>query len=336
MAVATPRVAVTGLFVEPRDAPLTVPRPLGEPPPSPFAAWDRSTTVLYDVVSGTEMNLGPGQVGWFSPDGTRMVWIRGTNDQAGEAILLDIRTMEQRTLGTARLAFFIDDDRVYLAPNGGTCESLDLNTNARTARVCSPPDRFEETPDGYQIVGGAKTETGGTYSLLDEQGETLLSLEAYRAVPAGPGWLAVASEIQQSGEPDAAGVQPGTTNVFLIEIATGEATFIATSPWRYANWPLAASDRYVVWTDDYCAYPNPGTTKVYDRATGEIADLQATLWGIDITDGLLREGPFGGRALIDLENVSYRAVLPGGEPQWSPDRRYASIGRVGGHGGLCP
>jgi hypothetical protein len=40
--------------------------------------------------------------------------------------------------------------------------------------------------------------------------------------------------------------------------------------------------------------------------------------------------------LIDPETLQYTAVLPSSEAQWSSDYRYASVGQVGGHGGLCP
>ena len=156
VVVATPRVAVTGLFVEPRDPPATVVRPLGEPPPSTFTAWDRSTTLLYDVVAGTEMNLGPGQVGWFSPDGTRLLWISGTDDSTGTAMLLDITTGERESLGSARLALWGDDETISLTV-GNTDEIVNLRTGERKqgSEIRSKHYLFDviTTPDGSTWPG---------------------------------------------------------------------------------------------------------------------------------------------------------------------------------------
>jgi len=340
--VGPPLVEVTGLFTEPREAPQTVSRPLGPRPASTFMSWDGNTTVLYDVVAGTETNLGPGSVGRFSPDSTRMAWIRGASDH-GEAMLLDLHMMQQESLGTARLVMWGDNDTVSLTV-GNTSEIRNLRTGERTSVEgipFSPDFNITTTPDGrYELRREDLSDDqhpASTWYLTDPSTDSLLlKLDAYRAVPAGPGWVAVATAIQDAGSPGPGGFRPGTTNVFLVDIASGAATFIATSPWVYANWPLVANDRYVAWTDAYCGQPQ-GTTKLYDRTTGQIFDLGQPLWLDDFTrDGLLAEGGFGAKALIDLDTMTYRAVLPGGELHWSPDWRFASVGRVGGHGGLCP
>jgi hypothetical protein len=204
---------------------------------------------------------------------------------------------------------------------------------------CSENFDITTTPDGVELRREYSTlDTPvpmSNWYVTDEAGDLLLLFEAYHAVPAGRGWLAVASVIEVSDVPNELGLANGTTNIFLVEIATGEATFIATSPWVYANWPLVANERYVAWTDAYCGQPQ-GTTHLYDRATGEIFDLEQSLWLVGFTDdGRLATDAFGPRSLIDLASMTYDAVLPGGEPAWSPDWRYASVGLAGGHGGLC-
>jgi hypothetical protein len=341
-----PRVEVIGLFVEPRDPPTVVSRPLGERPPSSFRAWDGSATVLYDVEAGTEKFLGLGQGGRFSPDSTRMAWIRGSADQIGEAILLDLATMEQQTLGSARLVTWVDDSHVALGIGNNT-EVIDLATGTRTFVEGLPyyqPSDTVTTPDGYALRQQDDSEYPfplSSFSLVDPAtGELLLSFEAHDAVPAGPRWLAVATEVQFSGPVLIHGYQDGTVNIFLVSVETGEASFVATSLWGQPNWPLAADAHHVAWTDAFCTV-NDGvdnrTTKVFDRSTGEIADLGQSLWLTGFTDdGVLATGAFGPQALIDLDAPRYRTVLPGGEPKWSPNWRYASIGRTFGHGGLCP
>jgi hypothetical protein len=90
----------------------------------------------------------------------------------------------------------------------------------------------------------------------------------------------------------------------------------------------------VVWTDNYC---DGGHTRVYDRQSKKITEVEASLWPVAMVDGLIFEGPFGGRALIDPATLEYRTALPPGvgDTSWSPDHRYASLGQYGGHGGLC-
>lgn len=71
---ATPLAEVTGLFSDPRPTRVDERRSLG-PKPTTFTPWDGKSTMLYDTQAETETNLGPGTLGQFSPDGTKMVWI---------------------------------------------------------------------------------------------------------------------------------------------------------------------------------------------------------------------------------------------------------------------
>jgi len=335
---------VTGLFREPRTAAPSATRSLGSPPTT-FSPWDGTSTVIYDVVAGTEVNLGRGSIGRFSPDSTRMVWISRPADSFynGEARIIDLRTMEQRSLGPGRLAIFADNDHVEIArPDSNESEIVDLRSGALTPAVGLPnfqPSYTRVTPDGYELKQAyldPSSFTSSMFTLTDPaDGRVILQLDAYQTAPAGPGALALATEPLAAGEADERGYAPATTNIFLVFLATGEATFIATSPAYPPNWPLIANERYIIWTEDYCGLPQ-GTTRIYERTSGTITVIDASLWLDGFTpDGLLATGAFGAKALIDPQSLEYTGILPGGgDSSWSPDYRYASM-EVIGHGGLC-
>jgi hypothetical protein len=138
--------------------------------------------------------------------------------------------------------------------------------------------------------------------------------------------------------------QNGTTNIFIVDIDSGQAVFIATSDYSPPNWPLAANADYVMWTEDYCGLP-PGKTRRYDRRTASLTELDATLWATFTPDGLIAAGEFGERILIDPETLEVLVAVPDRGPganldsasdvSWSPDYRYFTRGFAGGHGGLC-
>ena len=347
-STATPSVGVTGLFTDPRPAPeIASTRSLGSKP-STFASWDRMSTVLYDLQAHTETNLGAGSVGKFSPDGTKMVWIAWSPPATapdGGAWLIDLTTMQKRRLGPWRIAAFLDNTHVGIASEtGNDAESLDLTTGARAPLAGGAASLFLNTsvtmtPDGYSLrieYRSANPFPKSQFYLTDAStGELLLNFEAYAAVPAGRGALAVATVPQLTGARDARGFGTGTTNIFLVDIASGNATFVATSRYAEPNWPLSADDRYVIWTEDYCA-ATQGRTRMYDRRTKQVIEIDATLWPRFTRDGLILDGPFGGTAILDPETLQYLAAIPADEAEWSTDSHYASLGLVDGHGGLCP
>ncbi len=198
------------------------------------------------------------------------------------------------------------------------------------------------------------------WALIDgKTGDLLQQFRALRVVPAGPGVLILATSpqcdslngqrvwcedaITQAGLSTqdlytAAGDLNPTTNLFRIDVATGQAQFIATVRYDPLNWPLVASDRYVAWTESYCTSP-AGHTKVYDMQTGQIMELDASFWLDGITpDGHLGIGEFGPRALLNLQTMQWDVVLPEAASNvgWTPDYRFAYVGSTLGHGGYCP
>jgi len=127
-----------------------------------------------------------------------------------------------------------------------------------------------------------------------------------------------------------------------VDVKSGKASFIATVRYdpptrlRPFNWPLAADANYVTWTESYCGQEPRGKTRIYERKTGKVRELDASLW-VQLAAGFLGVGEFGAKALIDPATLLYKAVLPHnlGDVFWSPDRRYAVVGEPFGHGGLC-
>jgi hypothetical protein len=311
--------------------------------------WDGTSTMIYDVVAETEVNLGRGSMGRFSPDSTRMVWIRRSADSFndGEARIIDLRTMEQRSLGPGRLATFADDDHVEIArPGSNESEIVDLRSGAVTPVTGLPnfqPSATRLTPEGYALKQTHLDEQSFARSLFTltdpADARVLLEFEAWYAKPAGAGALVVATIPETTPgagpTPEIAGAVRQTTNIFLLDIGTGRTTFVSTSPAHGPNWPMIADERYVVWTEDYCSQP-PGTTRIYERASGMITAVDASLWLDTFTpDGLIAAGAFGAKALVNPQSLQYIAALPaGGDSSWSANYRYASM-EVIGHGGLC-
>jgi hypothetical protein len=133
-------------------------------------------------------------------------------------------------------------------------------------------------------------------------------------------------------------VETGLVNIFEVDPVPGIARFIATAVASAPNWPLTASTTHVAWTEDYCGLdPVGGHTRLYERSSGTITELDQGFW-VDFTaDGMLGLDEFGPRALIDPATLDYVFVLPhlAIDVHWSADARYAVVSFAGGHGGLC-
>jgi hypothetical protein len=314
---------------------------LDPPASSPFQPWDGTSTVIYDTKTGRETNLGPGsQPAYFSPDSTKAVWVKGDDFASGtEAFLIDLATGATRSLGPARFAMFIDGSHVFIYKVGGNeTESIDLASGTRIPGVPNPQGHAPlRTFDGYEILGSEPSRAKGatTFQVMDPQThQVVLTVDALAAVPAGPGEIAVASSL--SG---------GQSNIYLIDAKTGMATFVATALAETGNWPFAANETYVMWADSYCGNPQ-GQVNLFDRRTRQLVRLgfgpvtDDRRWVTFTPSGLVAAGPFGAKYLIDPSTMKYVSIIPsagfgGGDVSWSPDYRYASHGRRGGHGGLC-
>ena len=340
---ATPLVEVTGLFYDPRPIHVDEQRALG-PKPATFAPWDGTSTMLYDVAAGTETNLGPGSFGQFSPDGTRMVWIAGMQPlfSDGEVMLMHLATKRTELLGSGRWATFIDDNQLRITTaNSNEMQLLDLRTHARKPappQIFTPTFADVTTPDGNILrreVHSAPPFLRNDWRLLDPNGLLLLRFEAYLATPAGRGTLVVETVPELAGPPDFQGRQAGTANIFLVDVASGHATFVGTSAGTRPYWGFDANERYIVWPESYCG-SSEGHTRLFDRRTSKITQFAAAPNPRFTPSGLIVVGTFDGVELIDPETLRYRTTIPSrGDSSWSPDYRYASIGAFNPHDGDC-
>jgi len=142
----------------------------------------------------------------------------------------------------------------------------------------------------------------------------------------------------------------GRSNIYLIELPGGSATFVASALPGSGNWPFSASADAILWTDGYCNLQQPGPITYFDRNTGQLVRVDSstvTNPGTDIRwvqlrpDGRIAAGDFGASYLIDPATLAYVTVIPAGPTggrgnvSWSDGYRYASHGPYGGHGGSC-
>ena len=326
-------IEVTGLFDEPgaRIMPassVTLP----ERPAPTFPEQPPINTILYDVQQLTARDLGPGTLGQFSPDGRWMAFAAG-----GMVQVLELATGEQRTLGPGAFVNGVSNETVVTGKTGYDIETGSPVSNTQPVNL--PHAQGDLVIRLEEGTGGG---TGETYiyrvGRLAPDGALmpLLQLRAHIVRFAGPGELIVATAIQSEAEnPQNFPFQPGTRNLFTVDIATGQATFVATIS-VLGGVPFSASDRYIAWTEDYCSTDD--VTILLDRETGEATRIIGGSW-LEVTPtNLLGDGwGFGAQALIDPETMEYLAVLPGPnvDVRWSADYRYASTGATGGHGGHC-
>ena len=331
-------IAVTRLFSEARP---TVPDTFVELDPQPvsqFEPWDGVSTMLYDRVSGDATNLGQGNFGRFSRGGGWMGWTAGPpyDFEQKEAWVIELSTLERRSLGPGSFIRFLSETEVLIQVGTSGQDDfavVDLIANERTFLDRQPARGQPDPDDGLAFI---KTTLDQVNGVENSDGEVLLEFEVFRAVVAGPEDIAVMTVPENDN-----------TNIFLISVETGRATFVASSPiTRIANHPFAANEDFIIWTDDYCNFTAPGQTRVYNRRDGTITELDDRLWVSFTSDGLIASGTFGAKALIDPETFEYVFVLPalipgfegessGSDVSWSPDDLYASRGFAGGHGGLC-
>jgi hypothetical protein len=276
---------------------------------------------------------------------------------AAEGSLVDLNTG-----GRSSVEAIVDPDLRYvveqrLRPAGGAL--LGGGLVLRQADWNNPPCA-SVTEEGHQRCRAEAFEQWWVEELATAR--RVLEFRAIAASPAGPGELIIATS-PLCAKPDGttawcedalAAWRPsldrsskdpqyaeGTTNIFLVNVSTGDAQFVATAAYRPhafispANWPLIANEDFVVWTESYCGLPQ-GKTRIYDRATGEITELDSGAW-VRWHGDLIGIGDFSSRAILDPVTLEYVAAVA---PElsgvgWSPDLRFAVVGAVLGHGGLC-
>lgn len=325
--------------------PPEVTRQLPAPPQSPFPLWDGKSTVIYDTHTGKATDLGPGsQQAYFSPDETKAVWAAGGEFAQGtEVFIIDLVTGQKRSLGPGRLISFADNTHVaVVAIDGNDRELIDVATGKRQPfsgevwPALVPP--VPSAPPGYAIEPrGGMGPALQKFTISDAStGKVLWSFEAVGVAAAGTDQIAIASPPSN-----------GASQIFIMNLRTGDMSFVARAQIGKDNWPYSASEKYVLWTDNYCG---SGPISLFDRASGELtrfdlseaSEAQADLrWVVLTPANLLAAGSFGATYLIDPVSLEYRAVIPGtvegytGNVSWSANYRYASHGPFGGHGGLC-
>jgi hypothetical protein len=297
-------------------------------------------TVLYDVAANAATNLGPGTQGQFSPDGKWMVYSTLAGNNPTEISLVDVATKQKRALTLGRDPRWWGQGRVVFFTGLQTRRVYDITTDQQSDFPDGLvfPDFSTADIDGAtyrlkQLPPDPKALTSSSRFIVEDiaRAQPVLQFEAGQAMPAGTNEVLVATVPQGA-----------TTNLFLVDAATGASTYVSTARWMPGAFPLAATTTLVAWTEAYCDFTNPGKTRIYDRKTGTITELDRSFWVQLTPDGKLAPGEFGARSLIDLSTFKASFVLPGTElydrgsdVSWSPDYRYASTGFVGGHGGHC-
>jgi hypothetical protein len=270
--------------------------------------------------------------------------------------VLDLETGERRDRGRGQPRRWVDEETlVVVDPGTGVPESVNVETGERTPAEDSDLGRGlprEESVRRWLLRRESITDDRQDeypfwirdFELIDTSGELgPLAFEAYEATlsPDGTLWLATPPEASAQLIEAGPHVETGLVNVFEVEPVSGEARFIASAVASAPNWPLSASATHLAWTEDYCSLDPSGglggRTRLYDRASGSITELDRGFWLEFTADGLLGVDEFGPRALIDVTTLEYTFVLPDRaiDVQWSPDYRYATLAFTGGHGGYC-
>jgi hypothetical protein len=379
-ATPAPR-ELTGLSSDPQQATVT-PHPLEQPPATKFAGWDGTSVVLYDTVTGKETRFGKGMISAPAFGGNSFVYT-----SEGEVWLVDLASMQKRSLGKGLVAYFLGDKTVVINPGDNNFVAVNLDTGG-TAPLLQITDpllksmatqrwggafraqwldgryaiRLASTPDVACAQGSSdrplcEAQASEDWEVEDVQtGEVLYRFRANQAAPAGPGEIVVATSptcVAEDGtaigcfelldkiekdNPEA--TAQGSTNIFIVNLATGESTFVATATYNVTArswpmaWPLVANESYVAWTESYCGNPS-GLTRILDRSTGQITELNVSAW-LTLRAGKLGLGEFGARSILDPKTFQFLTVLPQlGDVSWSGDLRYAAVGGAFGHGGIC-
>ncbi|MGE3857527.1 MAG: hypothetical protein AB7G21_11295 [Dehalococcoidia bacterium] len=344
-ALSARRGDVIGWFSEPRIPANPQTRLLRWDPASAFTPPPSKGDVrIYDLEAGIDRNLGIGFGPTFSPGKPLLVWTT-TLEWPGEVLLYDPAVDQTRRLGPGRAARWVGPDHVRVTEQGNG----EVVYQVRASQPLREPPREWGAPDVIERAG-VRLESwrrDGSTALYPFDYETVRTtrladarvfvFEAMKVILTGTGEIVLATmPVPDANVPGRADGYRGefTSNLFLVNPATGEATFLATARLDSSPFPLVADARFVIWRDRAC-HPN-ATTWLYDRRTSSLNELTLSGWPIEFTpSGLLAAGTFGPTHLIDLETLTIIAWIPG-EPHWSDDYRYAAVGgQYGAHGAWC-
>jgi hypothetical protein len=307
-ATASPSTEPTATATASTTTPTATPTPEGppepflpDPPPSPFEPWTGEDLVVYDVVAGVEVNLGPGLIEPFSVERPTLGLRR---------FLLD-RGNEPRSVMPLN-EVFPDAPDEFAPPAVVQLEFLDGYPYwLRTFRV--------ETPGGTHAI-----EAYGV-ALLDESRAVVAVLETQ--LPAdGPDRISQQEVAILLYDLDEDSMEPLATALasplnWSFDAAAGRAVWV---------------ENQCVFDDE-----SEPVFVLLDVDTGDRIEFTSERFGwVELTpDGRLalsRFG-FGASAIFNPSVRQYDAVLPEGivDAIWSADYRYAAAGTRLGHGGLC-
>jgi hypothetical protein len=311
-----------------------------------FVYTGENAVWLVDLATMQKQSLGHGLVAYFLGDQHIVI-----NPGDNQFVMVDVKTGVRTPVDqvTDPLLRSMLDQRWGGEFRGSWLDNRYVARHAKGVEESCPGQSLEKR----------KCSAGASESWrIDDlsTGETVLAFDANQVAVGGPNEVVIAtSPVCDDGGPvscydllsrleaqslTAPVFVQGRTNIFIVDVETGQAQFVATATYNAGvgkwpmHWPLVANDQYVVWTESYCGNPQ-GVTRIYVRATGEIVDLNESQW-VTLSGSLLGLGEHGAKALFDLKTRRYVSVLPDqADVNWSPDFRYGAVGQEFGKSGVC-
>ena len=301
---------------------------------------------LVDLATMQRQSLGPGYVAYFLGDSHVVV-----NPGDNNFVAIELATGTRSAFGEIK-----DPLLKSMAQSrwGGTFRARWVDNRYAVRLVKDPEVVCAQAGKDRKIC---EARAGEEWMVEDvTTGQILYMFRANKVEPAGPGEIVVATTPACRG-PDNALVEcyevlatlenqtpeayiAGTSNIYIVNLGTGEASFVATASYNASvrfwpmNWPLVADASFVAWTESYCGQPS-GQTRIFDRSSTQLTEVNVSAW-VSLRDGSIGFGEFGPRLVFDPRTFQYAAVLPEvTDVSWSADMRYAAVGAAFGHGGLC-
>lgn len=354
---------ISGLFTEPRPLPERVVVDFA-PPTTTFAAVDSAHAVIFDIADGETIDLGPGDMPFFNPAGTRAAWMAGDNPGTADAKtrIIDLETGTITTLDEGRRVSWMSDTEIlvsrgdqlpYAIVDVRTGRSEDVEESDIPPEAWGPelqPSRrlnyqfeasdWRPSSDGLWQAGVA------TWTISRIGAGEVAVLQAYFVTEVDEATVLVATELTET---------EGLTNLFLLDIPTLTASFVTTVRAGEKNYSFGADADYVVWTEQYCPETDEsgvitresGHIHVLERASGTVRQLRLpsdpTVAGLagywvsrwpTLVNGKLALGIVGWFALVEPSTLQPEVVLPVTARSWSRDLSFAASAPWG-VGGPC-